>query len=351
MQKGIATPDRFLSIDDSTVMKAIAILCMLTHHLWTFPERIAGGPLESLISFSNLPLTVHLGVFGKICVSMFFFLGGYGLYKKYFGKRYNIAERLKKLYIAYWKVFLIFVPIGFVFFSNQTAYCQDADVYSAFSGFSVKEFVLNFFGLISTYNREWWFLLSYAIALILFPLIRKIVDFFPIYVNIFVVIAISVVQANVFQSEPYAICFGMGVIVAKHHLLDCLRDFTKSKKILNPVFDILVWMFVIILRLKIIGEQFDIFFVPILTLASIDLVNRISILKKSLSALGKRSTNMWLIHTFFCYYFGVTAKIVAAPRYAILSLIILFAMSYAASILVEKFWKCASAICKTIKNK
>ena len=321
MQKGIAIPDRFLSIDDSTVMKAIAILCMLTHHLWTFPERIAGGPLESLISFSNLPLTVHLGVFGKICVSMFFFLGGYGLYKKYFGKRYNIAERLKKLYVAYWKVFLIFVPIGFVFFSHQTAYCQDADVYSAFSGFSVKEFVLNFFGLISTYNREWWFLLSYAIAL------------------------------NVFQSEPYALCFGMGVIVAKHHLLDSLRDFTKSKKILNPVFDILVWLFVIILRLKIIGEQFDIFFVPILTLASIDLVNRISILKKSLSALGKQSTNMWLIHTFFCYYFGVTAKIVVAPRYAILSLIILFAMSYAASILVEKFWKCASAICKTIKNK
>ncbi|MBR6448498.1 MAG: acyltransferase [Fibrobacter sp.] len=339
MQKGIATPDRFLSIDDSTVMKAIAILCMLTHHLWTFPERIAGGPLKSLISFSNLPLTVHLGVFGKICVSMFFFLGGYGLYKKYFGKRYNIAERLKKLYVAYWKVFLVFVPIGFIFFSNQTAYCQDAGVYSSFSGFSVKEFVLNFFGFVSTYNREWWFLLSYAIALILFPLIRKIVDNLPIYVNLFIIIAVSVLLTNVFDSEPYAICFGMGIIVAKHQLLDCLRDFTKSKKILNPVSDVLVWLLVIILRLKVIGEQFDIFFVPILTIASIDLVNRLSTFKKSLSALGKRSTNMWLIHTFFCYYFGVTAKIVAAPRYAILSLIVLFAMSYAASILVEMFWK------------
>ena len=52
-----------------------------------------------------------------------------------------------------------------------------------------------------------------------------------------------------------------------------------------------------------------------------------------------QSTNMWLIHTFFCYYFGVTAKIVAAPRYAIPALIILFAMSYAASVLVDKFWK------------
>lgn len=339
MQKGIASPDKYLSIDDSTVMKAIAILLMLSHHLWTFPERIAGGPLESLISFSNLPLTVHLGVFGKICVSMFFFLGGYGLYRRYFGKRYNIVERLKKLYFAYWKVFLIFVPIGFIFFSNQDAYCQDVGVYTAFSEFSIKEFVLNFFGFVSTYNREWWFLLSYAIALILFPLIRKIVDYLSIYLNLFIVIIISVLLTNVFQSEPYAICFGMGVIVAKHRLLDSVCDLAKSKKILNPVTDILVWLFVIILRLKVIGEQLDIFFVPILTIVSINFVNKLSILKKSLSALGKRSTNMWLIHTFFCYYFGITAKIVAAPRYAILALIVLFAMSYAASILVEKFWE------------
>jgi hypothetical protein len=339
MQKVIASPDKYLSIDDSTVMKAIAILLMLSHHLWTFPERIAGGPLESLISFSNLPLTVHLGVFGKICVSMFFFLGGYGLYKRYFGKRYNIAERLKKLYFAYWKVFLIFVPIGFIFFSNQNAYCQDVGVYSAFSEFSIKEFVLNFFGFVSTYNREWWFLLSYAIALILFPLIRKIVDYLSIYLNLFIVIIISVLLTNVFQSESYAVCFGMGVIVAKHRLFDSLSDFAKSKKFLNPVSDILIWLLVIILRLKVIGEQLDIFFVPILTIASINFINKLSILKKSLSSLGKRSTNMWLIHTFFCYYFGITAKIVAAPRYAILALIVLFAMSYAASILVEKFWK------------
>jgi hypothetical protein len=131
----------------------------------------------------------------------------------------------------------------------------------------------------------------------------------------------------------------MGVIVAKHRLFDSLSDFAKSKKILNPVSDILIWLLVIILRLKVIGEQLDIFFVPILTIASINFINKLSILKKSLSSLGKRSTNMWLIHTFFCYYFGITAKIVAAPRYAILALIVLFAMSYAASILVEKFWK------------
>ena len=47
---------------------------------------------------------------------------------------------------------------------------------------------------------------------------------------------------------------------------------------------------------------------------------------------------MWLTHTFFCYYFGVTAKIVAAPGYAIPAFFILLAMSYAASVLVDKIW-------------
>ena len=339
MQNGVASPDRFLSVNDTIAMKAIAILCMLAHHLWTFPERIAGGPLQSLLTVSNLPLTVHFGVFAKICVSIFFFLGGYGLYKKYFGKRYNIAERLKKLYFAYWKVFVIFVPIGFIFFSNQTAYCQDADVYSAFSQFSVKEILLNFFGLISTYNKEWWFLINYAVLLVLFPLIRISVNRLSALDNVFIIIVLSIALTRFHYAIPHAACFWMGAVVARNGLFDKLSDFLKAKKLLNPIFDTIIWIAVIFFRRYNNGFYFDIFFVPLLTIASIDFVNRIAIFKRSLFALGKQSTNMWLTHTFFCYYFGVTAKIVAAPRYAIPAFIILLAMSYAASVLVEKFWK------------
>ena len=245
MRNDIATPDRFLSVNDTIAMKAIAILLMLMHHLWAFPDRIAGGPLESILQFSNFPLTVHIGVFGKICVSIFFFLGGYGLYKKYFGKRYNLAERLKKLYFAYWKIFVIFVPIGFIFFSNQNAYCADAGVYSAFSSFSIKEFLLNVTGIESTYNKEWWFLINYAIALVLFPLIRKIVDRFSVGVNISIVVLVTILLTDIF---PYAACFWMGAIVAKHSLFDKLSKFIPQNKGWSTIIDISVWLFVIVLR-------------------------------------------------------------------------------------------------------
>jgi len=46
-----------------------------------------------------------------------------------------------------------------------------------------------------------------------------------------------------------------------------------------------------------------------------------------------------LIHSFFCYYFNVPAKIVAYPKYAIPSLMLLVVMTYIASVLLGYFWK------------
>ena len=63
-------------------------------------------------------------------------------------------------------------------------------------------------------------------------------------------------------------------------------------------------------------------------------------MKKTFLALGKQSTNMWLTHTFFCYYFYPAVKIVVVyPKYAILSLIVFVAFTYVASVLLDLFWK------------
>lgn len=61
-------------------MKGIALLLMLACHLWAFPDRI---PYEVKIGtniyVSDMELTVAIGTFGKICVPIYMFLGGYGL--------------------------------------------------------------------------------------------------------------------------------------------------------------------------------------------------------------------------------------------------------------------------------
>ena len=361
MDNKVSTIDNYLSKDDTKIMKAIAVICMLAHHLWCFPVRIPGGNLSYIFTIFGIPSITYFGFFCKICVPMFFFFGGYGVYKSYYGRKYDIVDKLKKLYFSYWKVFLIFIPIGFLFFSKQDAYCTDAFIYSRFANFSSKELVSNFLGFTSTYNREWWFLISYAFALLSFPFIRMIIDKFSAKTNIFLAIVVTILIANIFpgltkntnfvlntnfiylkffcQIAPYAASFWMGAIVAKDGLLDRLSEALKKCNLLNPVTDIILWFIAIFLRQSEIGDTFDIFYIPVLAVASIDLIKRIKFVKLAFISVGKQSTNMWLTHSFFCYYIGVTAKVIAAPRYGILSLLILIAMCYVSSIIINLFWK------------
>lgn len=57
--------------EDTKKLKGIAILLMLAHHLYTFADRI---PYEmhiaTSIHISGQELTVIIGLFGKICVSL-----------------------------------------------------------------------------------------------------------------------------------------------------------------------------------------------------------------------------------------------------------------------------------------
>ena len=111
--------DGFISREDTKWIKGIAIILMLMHHLWAFPERIAGGELKYLFTFFGESSIAYFGAFGKICVSLFFFIGGYGTYLSYAGKEFDIVGKLKKLYISYWKVFVVFIPLAFLLCSNQ----------------------------------------------------------------------------------------------------------------------------------------------------------------------------------------------------------------------------------------
>ena len=362
MQKSPNEIDNFLTPDDTKIMKGIAIICMLLHHLWFFPNRIPGGGVEGIFTLFNAPATSYLGIFGKICVPMFFFFGGYGVYKSSYGKPYDIVGRLKRLYFAYWKVFLVFIPIGFLFFSSQEQYCNDPFISTRFNNFVPRELLSNFFGFTSTYNREWWFLISYVFALISFPLIRAVIDRYSARINLFIIVIVSLLFAHIFpglktvtalgvlghshmylrffcQIAPYAACFWVGAIVARNGLFDRLHGSMKQHGLLNPLVDIAVWCMVIVMRQNEVGDIFDVFFIPVLTVASMDLLNHVKLLKKGIWYLGRQSTSMWLIHPFFCYYFDVPAKIVAAPHYAIPSLLVLIAMTYIASVLLAYFWK------------
>ena len=63
-----------LSLNDTLVMKGIAIVAMLCHHTFTCRPSFESPYPEYLTMF---------GILGKVCVSMFLFCSGYGLAVQY----------------------------------------------------------------------------------------------------------------------------------------------------------------------------------------------------------------------------------------------------------------------------
>lgn len=352
--------DKFLSRKDTKIIKGIAIVLMLIHHLWGFSYRLYGGELKSIITVFDYPLPLVLGAFGRICVSLFMFLGGYGMYVSNYGKKFDLVGKVKSLYVGLWKVFVIFIPIGFLFFSNQGVYADSPEICSVFSDRSTLKLFMNFVGLEYDYNAEWWFFASYLFAILTFPLVRRLIEKKSAAVNIFLVIVGTILIARPIPTLAYNESLGvmndifiygrlaclnrftgsfwMGMVCANNGLLDRLYEGLKDKNLSNPIIDVLGWIVLILLRGQL-DDTVDLFMVPLLIVLSMDLLRRCKLIPNIFEKLGIESENMWLIHSFFCYYFGIVARIVTITRWAVPSLITLIVMSYVAALLVTYFWK------------
>jgi hypothetical protein len=365
--------DDFYSRKDTKIIKGIAIVLMLIHHLWAFPERI-GGTLRHLIELSDTSLIIHLGFFGRICVSIFFFCGGYGIYMESKERKIDILEKLKRLYMSYWKVFFIFIPIAFAFFRNQPLYCDCQEICAKYAIFSIRDFVANLLGLSCSYNGEWWFLYSYVIATITYPLIIKILDKFSDVVNIAIVFIGIIFVAQIFpaikqiqvldslngsyiynaflcQTAPFVATYWMGIVMAKGNLLVKLKDALNKNRLLNPIADVFWFGTIIFLREFYLGDVLDVIYVPFMIICSIDLLERMKWVKAILYKIGTKSTNMWLIHSFFCYYFYAVVKIIVFLKWAIPCLVMLLILTYIASVGVDLFWEYISKMrIKIAKN-
>ena len=90
-------------------------------------------------------------------------------------------------------------------------------------------------------------------------------------------------------------------------------------------------------RVFISSTSFDILLVPIFLLAAITIINMFSHLGTVFAYIGKHSTNIWLTHSFYCYYFGPFAKLVYKSKNFIIDYLVLLALSLVTSILLNLF--------------
>lgn len=130
----------------------------------------------------------------------------------------------------------------------------------------------------------------------------------------------------------------MGILMAKEDLLATIQQRLRENHLLNPVFSIFAILCVIFLRNNYYGAGLDFIYVPAMILGLLNILEFCAPLRRLLLLLGKQSTNMWYIHSFFCYYFYPFTRVVVYSRNALVSLLCLTVMTYVVSWLLDWMW-------------
>lgn len=330
------------SKNDTQYIKGIAIILMVIHHLFSFEDRISNVDYISLFSIFNKRIEIIIGEYGKICVSIFLFLAGYGMFyllKRGTGCFRIVKKRLIKLLVNYWIIFALFVPIRFLFFDNS---------------FNLLEFIRNLLALSSSYNGEWWFLSMYIVVVLLFATMYTVIDKLNNHKKlnklIFIVFIILSISFIIFFRHNRIIIKGMimlicyegayieGYLIAKYNCFSILNEKIRLKNAPEKMLNLISIVLTIII-IEIFYNSDLLILLAFMLVTPIFIYNTYRLIKNSninntLIIFGNNSTNIWLIHTFFCYYY--LQKVMFYPKFSLLIFFFVFSLSLVVSVMLNK---------------
>lgn len=337
------------SKEDTKAVKGSAIMLMLYHHLFAFPDRIADDiTYFSTFEIAGNSISFWIGAFGKLCVALFLFLGGYGTYitcSKSSDISKTITQRIKSLYLSYWKIFVIFIPICMLMGVPRVTV-------------NLQDLIWNFTGLKISYCGEWWFFTPYVGLLFLYPVIyKRISKASSPYTDLFVVLLLNLIVTYIlpnindawtstlsdslfwdilFTTLKHSPSFLMGCVFAKHDIFTKLK-LCLAGKLTGYLGALLVLLLTFYMRKKV-GSNMDYLLAPIYTAAlAIFMESKPGrVFHRISSRIGSESTTMWLVHSIYCYL--LCQHLVFLPKYTLLIFLWLLLLSYATAIAIRKFY-------------
>ena len=297
---------------------------MLCHHL--FYSEWSQQYYDDLV-IHGVGVVNQLGHFCKLCVAVFVFVSGYGLAastlpgvkpKDFYWRRF------KKLYLNYWYIWLLFVPITYFVFGRTFT--------EAYGDHAVLKEVLDFFGLLKmfgfdSYNPTWWFYNCIIILYLLYPLLNKwlIRSIYPL-VSLAITCGLLFFIPGVNVISGYLFTFIVGMLMAKMPI-EWVKE-TKWWQVLVALMMLSLWRLTKNCPTQIADG--------LLCAGMALMVYQIKWskwLRMVMESLGKHSMNMFLTHTFIYYlWFSKYIYITRNPLLIFLSLLV---SSYLLSVFIE----------------
>lgn len=307
--------------EDTRVAKASAVVWMCMHHLFAFPDRFPAGVGYAALLPWNLENA--LGHVGRVCVAMFVCLSGFGTYlalEKAENPWKTARRKIGGLYQKFWAVFLVFIPVALLLRDPQVK-------------LNFWDLAANFTALHTDFNGEWWFLPPFLVLTALSPLLVGLMRKTKRDWMWWIAVLLGQLLLPEFQYESKSISatlynalvflpgFWLGCLMARERLFDWWLNH------IGPWTSLGITAGCVGLRI-FAGQGVDVLLAPVLCAASAGFARGVPLLRKVKAEIGSVSTEIWLTHSFFCYHF--VPEIVFAPRYSVLVLLWLLAMSYGA---------------------
>lgn len=322
------------SIETTNCIKGIALLLMFTSHLFAFPDWLVSGNKFISIPFCNYTLAYWSGKFGGICVGIFMFLTGYGMYYSYLKGNCFIKSGKKSVnfLLKYWiLIFTFFLPIellmGRTYFNPAKWHLELFGIYTSIIGFA-------------------WYVRFYVLTMITLPFLKNIiirtnvwgsiiVSIVPFQI-IYIILNILSTQITFHNAESitkeyfeYITIVLLGYCFAKFELYGKLSELLSKYHFNNFIVYLFGILFVVIMRVKILPESgayipnMDILYVPIFLFFLIEILNHFHFkpLLRCLSIIGNNSLNLWFLQSVFFFETKKLQWVVYLPKLSIVVLI------------------------------
>lgn len=245
------------SLDNTNYCKGIAIILMIVHHLfWNVPG------IGTMIG--DISLSQRIGIVGKVCVSIFLFLSGFGLYKstkENFSVKYYYSTKLFKLYMNYLFIVCTSVIIIFMFFYDKVFNVISSgmqlikDILLSLTGL---QYIIDYGGI----NGAWWFMTVIIVCYLIFPIIKIGLERYKtkFLIMIFIMSFSSLIPlegVKIFDIISWIFPFVFGIYVAQYNLLDWIKKEINNKNtVIKKEILIILLLAVIIIRQEVSAQGF-----------------------------------------------------------------------------------------------
>ncbi len=290
--------------EESKAFHGLAVLMMMFHHYFLITLYFPPG-------FLKYPGFVeHIARTGRMCVAIFSFISGYGIYhvlKKSGSTGSDFGQMLKRilqLYIKLWVVILLCVVLPGLIMKTQI---------------NPLELLVNMLAIEPTYNGTWWYVRQYLWMLLAAPFMKMILqggkrERITAFAAIAILAAVMLLMYALPAMRPYLQFFRdhvqtiFVVIFFEGYLAAYLQDTKKEKfkdKHISAVIPILLMLAAVVFRYLTSNEpgesRQDILAVPVFIWGMVYVFRKAEPLRKLFGFFGKYSLYMWLVHAYFWF--------------------------------------------------